>query len=51
MIVSRCCRAEVIAASTIYSAQLYCDWYECSTCACACDTMQVKENKKDFEDE
>jgi hypothetical protein len=51
MIVSRCCHAEVIAASAIYSAQLYDDWYECSQCERVCATMQINITNRDVEDE
>lgn len=43
--VSKCCKAEIYPASSLYSAQIDSDWYECSNCSKHCDTMVLSYYK------
>lgn len=45
--VSKCCKAEIYLASSLYSAQIDTDWYECSACLKHCDTMLLNYYKEE----
>jgi len=51
MILSRCCRAEIYQARSVYSANLSEVWFECSYSYRPCATIDsntiIKENEND----
>lgn len=49
--VSKCCGAAIYSARSMYIAQLYDDWYECSHCKRPCDTMIIIKSKDGETDE